>query len=301
MRASDLDVGDGNKPLNLQNGANVVLKWAPTVHRLYIKAKEADVQAATAPAAAASSGGDSVVNLDTCMELFTQAEKLGPDDLWHCPGCKEFRQATKKFDLWRLPPVLVVHLKRFSFKNKYWRDKLDTFVDFPLEGLDMTPRVLSLRGKPDAEPLVYDLYAISNHYGGLGGGHYTAYACNKDSKKWHKFDDSHVSPVGNPESVKTTAAYMLFYRLRSFHTPTYEEEPEPTATTAATTTAAAATTLPPQPAPSAAAAPSISQPPTSSATTAAPVRTLESLARRTQLSSDSSSDDDEHDKDNDAC
>ncbi len=28
----------------------------------------------------------------------------------------------------------------------------------------------------------YELYAISNHYGGLGGGHYTAYA--KNGEKW---------------------------------------------------------------------------------------------------------------------
>jgi len=26
--------------------------------------------------------------------------------------------------------------------------------------------------------LLYDLYAVSNHFGGLGGGHYTAYAKN---------------------------------------------------------------------------------------------------------------------------
>jgi hypothetical protein len=25
----------------------------------------------------------------------------------------------------------------------------------------------------------YELYAVSNHYGGLGGGHYTAYAKNR--------------------------------------------------------------------------------------------------------------------------
>ena len=33
----------------------------------------------------------------------------------YCPDCKEFVQATKKFDLWRLPDILVIHLKRFSY------------------------------------------------------------------------------------------------------------------------------------------------------------------------------------------
>lgn len=36
--------------------------------------------------------------------------------------------------------------------------------------------------KNSTEP-IYDLYAISNHYGGLGGGHYTAYA--KNGGKWY--------------------------------------------------------------------------------------------------------------------
>ena len=30
----------------------------------------------------------------------------------------------------------------------------------------------------------YDLFAVSNHYGSLGGGHYTAYAKNPVHKKW---------------------------------------------------------------------------------------------------------------------
>ena len=49
----------------------------------------------------------------------------------YCPVCKRHEQATKKFDIWQLPQVLVIHLKRFSY-TRYWRDKLDTFVDFPI-------------------------------------------------------------------------------------------------------------------------------------------------------------------------
>lgn len=36
-------------------------------------------------------------------------------------------QADKKLDLWSLPEVLVVHLKRFSY-SRWNRDKLDTQV-----------------------------------------------------------------------------------------------------------------------------------------------------------------------------
>ena len=50
----------------------------------------------------------------------------------YCPKCKEHRQAFKKMELWRLPDVLVIHLKRFSF-NTYSRDKIDTMVSFPIE------------------------------------------------------------------------------------------------------------------------------------------------------------------------
>ncbi|KAG4997667.1 hypothetical protein JHK85_029106 [Glycine max] len=63
----------------------------------------------------------------------------------------------------------------------------------------------------DGESYVYNLYAISNHYGGLGGGHYTAYCKLIDDNKWCHFDDSHVSPVTEAE-IKSSAAYVLFYQ-----------------------------------------------------------------------------------------
>ena len=59
----------------------------------------------------------------------------------------------------------------------------------------------------------YDLFAVSNHYGGLGGGHYTAFCKVNEANQWYCFDDSHTKPV-NPEDVVTPAAYVLFYRRR---------------------------------------------------------------------------------------
>ncbi|XP_023205908.1 ubiquitin carboxyl-terminal hydrolase 15 isoform X2 [Xiphophorus maculatus] len=144
--------------------------------------------------------------LKDCIELFTTKEKLGAEDPWYCPNCKQHQQATKKLDLWSLPPVLVVHLKRFSY-SRYMRDKLDSLVDFPLRDLDMSEFLIN----PNAGPCRYDLIAVSNHYGGMGGGHYTAYAKNKEDGKWYNFDDSSVSPASEDQIV-SKAGYVLFYQ-----------------------------------------------------------------------------------------
>uniref|UniRef100_A0A8C8S4Y6 Ubiquitin carboxyl-terminal hydrolase n=1 Tax=Pelusios castaneus TaxID=367368 RepID=A0A8C8S4Y6_9SAUR len=144
------------------------------------------------------------VKLKDCIELFTTKEKLGAEDPWYCPNCKEHQQATKKLDLWSLPPVLVVHLKRFSY-SRYMRDKLDTLVDFPINDLDMSEFLIN----PNAGPCRYNLIAVSNHYGGMGGGHYTAFAKNKDDGKWYYFDDSSVSTASEDQIV---ASILVFLR-----------------------------------------------------------------------------------------
>uniref|UniRef100_A0A452Y8C0 USP domain-containing protein n=1 Tax=Aegilops tauschii subsp. strangulata TaxID=200361 RepID=A0A452Y8C0_AEGTS len=148
------------------------------------------------------------VNLFSCLDAFLKDEPLGPDDMWYCPCCKEHRQASKKLDLWRLPEILVVHLKRFSY-SRYMKNKLDTFVNFPIHDLDMTKYAKHTSGGD--QPHIYELYAVINHYGGLGGGHYSAYAKLIEEDSWYHFDDSHVSTV-NEEETRTSAAYLLFYR-----------------------------------------------------------------------------------------
>ena len=133
-----------------------------------------------------------VLQLKECLEVFTSTERLGADDAWYigyfilfflwislinvfpffsryCPNCKKHQRATKKFDLWSLPEVLVIHLKRFSY-TRSMRDKLDTLVEFPTRSLNMAPYILN----PNPTDAVYDLIGVCNHYGGLGGGH-----CNK--------------------------------------------------------------------------------------------------------------------------
>mmetsp|Transcript_9915 Transcript_9915/g.23668 ORF Transcript_9915/g.23668 Transcript_9915/m.23668 type:complete len:781 (-) Transcript_9915:317-2659(-) len=149
------------------------------------------------------------VTLASCLGYFLQHERLGEQDSWYCPSCKDHVQADKKLDLWSLPEVLVVHLKRFSYTTRL-RDKIAAMVDFPLRGLDLSPHVL--REQPI--PPVYDLFAVSNHIGGLGGGHYTAYAKQPGTDRWHCFDDSRVYPI-DEKQVVSADAYVLFYHRRN--------------------------------------------------------------------------------------
>lgn len=64
--------------------------------------------------------------------------------------------------------------------------------------------------------LTYDLYAVSNHYGSLAFGHYTAYAMNHETGKWYDFNDSSVSALSSPDEVVSSAAYVLYYIRRDF-------------------------------------------------------------------------------------
>ncbi|ETI51315.1 hypothetical protein L917_04998 [Phytophthora nicotianae] len=157
------------------------------------------------------------ISLDDCFRNFVKPETLDQANLWYCSKCKEHRQARKTMEMWRLPDVLVLSLKRFEYRNEILRDKLDVYVDFPLEDLDMSP--YCLEKSDDKDHLSYDLFAVSNHYGSMGFGHYTAFAKSwKDEGEmypgWYSFDDSLVAPA-MPGQVKSNAAYILFYKRKN--------------------------------------------------------------------------------------
>lgn len=45
-----------------------------------------------------------------CMKMYFYGERISG---WNCPTCKKPRDAIKKLDITKLPPVLVIHMKRF--------------------------------------------------------------------------------------------------------------------------------------------------------------------------------------------
>lgn len=78
------------------------------------------------------------ITLEDCLDAFAKDEKI-PEA--YCSRCKDFRVQTKRMTLWRLPPVVIIHLKRFQF-TQHTRRKLRDLVVFPVEGLDLS-RILA--------------------------------------------------------------------------------------------------------------------------------------------------------------
>ncbi|CAG5096410.1 Oidioi.mRNA.OKI2018_I69.XSR.g14605.t1.cds [Oikopleura dioica] len=162
---------------------------------------------------------DDTVTLERCIELFSEAEILEEDDFWYCGSCKEHVAAQKQLSLWKLPKVLIFHLKRFHYRQSQShysirRDKINKLVDYQVENLDMSPFVIDPKEACNGVPPNYELCGVVNHMGSMSFGHYTAYVKHPDKEsQWRLADDSHVRDV-RQSSVVSDNGYLLFYKLK---------------------------------------------------------------------------------------
>ncbi|XP_069812709.1 ubiquitin carboxyl-terminal hydrolase 50 [Dendropsophus ebraccatus] len=152
-------------------------------------------------------------SIQECLKCFFQQQTLTRKDKIFCPSCKTKQDASVNTQIWKLPKILVLHLKRFEYKGQQKR-KLKTNVDFPLNNLDLTPFLPTFYVKHQK----YRLYAIVNHFGELDYGHYTAFCLHPGTKKWNAFDDIRYFQLTESE-VKTSSAYILFYTSLAFSFP----------------------------------------------------------------------------------
>ncbi|XP_060582154.1 ubiquitin carboxyl-terminal hydrolase 19-like isoform X2 [Ruditapes philippinarum] len=216
----------GEVPLNLTNKFFLSVDWKNNDKLpgyVLVQSKEMDFENDSSMMSASLE--ESHVTLEQCLELFTEPEILNPEEAWYCPQCKEHREATKQLSTWKLPHTLIIQLKRFSFRNFIWRDKIDKMVEFPTRGLDLSAFYVGSRPSNEPPP-IYDLYGVVNHHGGILGGHYTAHVRCADLSPgvtsevgWRLCDDSRVSTVSHEKNVVTRAAYLLFYRRREVFVP----------------------------------------------------------------------------------
>jgi ubiquitin carboxyl-terminal hydrolase 6/32 len=115
---------------------SIAIDWDPTVlHLSYDYAEEAKLSAHESVAAFRKKA-EEPIKLEDCLKAFTKEEEMGMEDSWYCSNCKEQREATKKLEIWTLPPVLIVHLKRFHNVNGRWV-KSQRHVKMPLSDVNI--------------------------------------------------------------------------------------------------------------------------------------------------------------------
>ncbi|PRP87113.1 ubiquitin carboxyl-terminal hydrolase 33 [Planoprotostelium fungivorum] len=185
------------------------------------------------------------LELRDCLHAFCAREYLYGSNQYNCEHCKAKTDGEKMFKILKLPEILCIHVKRFRY-DSYFSSKLSDHVRFPLRNLSMETfccseqerkgfeafreeeirketakkaekggievdqsQVKIVREDPRSSGFTYDLIALINHTGGLGGGHYVSYC--KGEEEWNLYDDSRVSSASESQ-VENTEGYILFYR-----------------------------------------------------------------------------------------
>ncbi|KHJ83371.1 ubiquitinyl hydrolase 1 [Oesophagostomum dentatum] len=159
------------------------------------------------------------------LGMFSETERLKPEESWYCNKCRDHVEATKKLELFRLPPVLIVQLKRFvytaTYQTMHRRSKDERRVIYPISNLDMSPFLAETA--PSGQNTIYDLTGVVCHSGSSYFGHYVSIGrlAGFDSTEtivdWRLFDDSIVSKQ-SLANVQSDDAYLLFYKQRGMPT-----------------------------------------------------------------------------------
>uniref|UniRef100_A0A6I8P540 Ubiquitin carboxyl-terminal hydrolase 32 n=1 Tax=Ornithorhynchus anatinus TaxID=9258 RepID=A0A6I8P540_ORNAN len=131
-RGCKIDCGEDSAYIG---NAYIAVDWDPTaLHLRYQTSQERIVEEHESVEQSRRAQAEPI-NLDNCLRAFTNEEELGEDEMYYCSKCKTHCLATKKLDLWRLPPILIIHLKRFQFVNGRWI-KSQKIVKFPRENFN---------------------------------------------------------------------------------------------------------------------------------------------------------------------
>ncbi|XP_044285771.1 ubiquitin carboxyl-terminal hydrolase 32 isoform X2 [Varanus komodoensis] len=119
----------------LMGNASLAVDWDPTALHLRYQTSQERIAEEHQSVEQSRHAQAEPINLDSCLRAFTSEEELGEDEMYFCSKCKTHCLATKRLDLWRLPPILIIHLKRFQFVNGRWI-KSQKIVKFPRESFD---------------------------------------------------------------------------------------------------------------------------------------------------------------------
>lgn len=118
--------------------------------------------------------------------------------------------AHKQVFIESLPPVLILHLKRFQFDTKGGTMKIWKKVGYPLD-LEIPPEVISrskhatLTQQFGGIPKYKLIGAVYHHGKNATGGHYTVDVRRQDGREWIRIDDTVIRRVRSEDVAESGA------------------------------------------------------------------------------------------------
>ncbi|XP_065174820.1 ubiquitin carboxyl-terminal hydrolase 12-like [Sycon ciliatum] len=156
-------------------------------------------------------------SISACLRGFSLTETLSSEYKYYCDTCRSKQEAQKRMLIKKLPPVLVLHLKRFKYHEQLGRfTKLNYRVAFPCE-----LRVFNTAHDAEQAERLYQLMAVVIHCGtGPNRGHYITVA-RTQGNTWYLFDDDVVDHIDArslelffgsvADTKRQESGYILFY------------------------------------------------------------------------------------------
>ncbi|KAK6543221.1 hypothetical protein TWF694_007120 [Orbilia ellipsospora] len=142
--------------------------------------------------------GSNVSSIVDAIRQISVPEQLQGGDFKSARGASA--SATKQTYIENLPPVLILHLKRFQYNNTGGTQKIWKSISYPLE-LEIPDEVLSPARRSAPQKARYKLSGVVYHHGkSATNGHYTVDVKRQDG--WLRIDDTSVKRIsGNHVTV----------------------------------------------------------------------------------------------------
>ncbi len=159
--------------------------------------------------------GEHVSTVSEALESNFATESL---DGYVCSATKREVEASRSLSLEELPPILILHLKRFIYSETSGGcQKVLKTIEIPID-LEVPKEVLSTnsRNKYQSKRRTYKLFSVVCHNGvEATKGHYVTDAYHTGLAGWLRYDDAIVKAVTESNVLHhytNSVPYILFYR-----------------------------------------------------------------------------------------
>jgi len=146
----------------------------------------------------------------TIQSMLTEELQEEQIEGYACEKCSPERPTViRKCSIWRLPRMMVLSLKRFTYDGR----KIHTPIQFDANEILNFQQYFSADSPEPSQTQKYECFATVDHHGVAGGGHYTAQTKSPLTSAWHQFDDETANSIAEPHFGEST--YLLFLKPSS--------------------------------------------------------------------------------------